>query len=345
MKMRNPLLSFIVPIYNVEEFLDRCIQSLMRQGMDEDTYEIILVNDGSTDRSLTICQNYSDSYENIRVVSQDNQGLGPARNTGIREAHGEYLCFVDADDYLIENKLCSIIKYCDGQKDLIRYWCKIIHPNTRYENAEPDGHVIFQGKGLEYLREYGLETFCLNYLYRKEFVEMKSLFFANVISEDFLFINEVMFTNPSIISLAQRIYCYDIRQGSISTLRTQNNSRRWVKDLLNIMIKIKYIIDEYNCQDQTLYKKCNYSLKGKIPYLFSRIMTSNFTLSEFKRIINQCRTLDLLPVTHMDGGMRLKIVGHAINLLSTWHFLYYPAQLLYKYLYLIFVYPQLDRNK
>lgn len=340
----NPLISFIVPIYNVEEYIDRCIQSLLMQGLNKNSYEIILVNDGSTDRSPVICQHYCDLHENVRIIFQENMRVGIARNTGIREAHGEYICFVDADDYLIENKICSIIKYCDGQNDLIRYWCKIIHPYTRYEKAEPDGHVTFQGNGLEYLREYGLETFCWNYLYRKDFVKKNNLLFANVISEDFLFINEVLFTNPNIISLAQRIYCYYIREGSIATLRTQNHSRRWVKDLLNNITKMKFLIDEYKNQDYLLYMKCNYSLERKVPYLFGRIMTSNYTLSEYKEILNQCRSLDLLPMMHLNGGIRLKLIRHVINLLSSWHVLYYPAKLLYKYLFLYLLYPKLDRN-
>lgn len=344
--MRKPLLSFIVPIYNVEDYLDRCIQSLLRQGLDENIYEIILVNDGSTDSSLTICQNYRDSHENIRVISQENQGAGPARNTGIREAHGDYLCFVDSDDYLTENKICSIIKYCDGQNKLIRFWCKIVHQSTRYEGAEPDGQVYFQGQGLEYLRKYGLEAFCWNYLYKRDFLERNNLqYSSDIFGEDFLFINEVLFANPNTISLAYYVYCYVIRDNTASTTKTKEHSRKCVENLIGELNIIKQQLNLYRKNDHTLYEKCMISIDNKMINLFSRMMTCDYTLLEYKRIVEECISCGLLPLSHLKGTRRLKLTRNAINLLSSWHVLYYPAQYIYKYFFLTFVHPQFDRNK
>lgn len=90
--------SVVVPVYNVEEYLRECLDSLVNQTLSD--IEIILVNDGSTDNSPAICEEYAKKYEKIKYISQKNQGLSGARNTGIRVAKGEYIGFVDSDDYV-----------------------------------------------------------------------------------------------------------------------------------------------------------------------------------------------------------------------------------------------------
>ena len=88
----------VVPVYNVEKYLIRCIESLINQTLKE--IEIILVNDGSKDKSGKICEKYALKYKNIKVIHQLNKGLSGARNTGIKIAQGEYVGFVDSDDYV-----------------------------------------------------------------------------------------------------------------------------------------------------------------------------------------------------------------------------------------------------
>lgn len=96
--MKTIKLSIIVPVYNVEKYLHRCINSLLKQELQ--SYEIILVDDGSTDKSSYICDEYVKKYSNIQVIHKANAGLGMARNSGINVAKGEYLAFVDSDDFL-----------------------------------------------------------------------------------------------------------------------------------------------------------------------------------------------------------------------------------------------------
>lgn len=99
--MENPLLSVIIPVYNAESTLDRCLESLQHQGYDP--MEILLINDGSSDRSPQLCDEWASRRRNIRVIHQPNQGVGAARNRGIEESCGDYITFVDSDDYLAPN--------------------------------------------------------------------------------------------------------------------------------------------------------------------------------------------------------------------------------------------------
>ena len=92
-------ISVIVPVYNIDQYLDRCVSSIISQSCFEQL-EVILVNDGSTDKSPDKCQEYAEKYSNIVVINKDNGGVSSARNAGISAAHGQYIAFVDGDDYV-----------------------------------------------------------------------------------------------------------------------------------------------------------------------------------------------------------------------------------------------------
>ena len=94
--MKKPFVSVIVPVYNVEKYISACVRSLIDQTYPN--FEVILVDDGSTDGCPAICDDFAAKYDNISVIHQENRGLSGARNTGIDRAKGELLCFVDSDD-------------------------------------------------------------------------------------------------------------------------------------------------------------------------------------------------------------------------------------------------------
>ena len=113
METKAPKVSVIVPIYNVEKYLDRCVTSIVNQTLHD--IEIILVDDGSPDNCPQMCDEWAERDSRIRVVHKKNEGLGYARNSGMDLARGEYIAFVDSDDYVNENtykKLGSLVKPC-----------------------------------------------------------------------------------------------------------------------------------------------------------------------------------------------------------------------------------------
>ena len=107
---KNLFLSFIVPVYNVEKYLRDCLDSLLMQNVEQDEYEIICVNDGSTDGSLAILREYENANSCIRVIHQENAGHAAARNVGLKEAKGNYVWFVDSDDVIDYNALAVLFK-------------------------------------------------------------------------------------------------------------------------------------------------------------------------------------------------------------------------------------------
>ena len=106
-------ISVIVPIYNMEKYLESCIESLIKQTISKDDLEVLLINDGSVDNSEAICKKYTEKYSFLKLFSKENEGLSKTRNFGIRNAQGKYFVFLDPDDELTENSLENLADFFD----------------------------------------------------------------------------------------------------------------------------------------------------------------------------------------------------------------------------------------
>ncbi len=133
-------LSIIIPVYNAEKYIKRCMESLVKQLDEED--ELIVVDDGSTDNSGVICDEYK-KYKQVNIIHQQNSGEGPARNTGIKAATGDYLTFVDADDFADESMVSIIKRYADEKSDVILF-----------DYIEADGNKSDESKIVQNPKEY-----------------------------------------------------------------------------------------------------------------------------------------------------------------------------------------------
>ena len=103
--------SIIIPVYNVEKYLKRCLDSVCNQAYEN--LEILIVNDGSKDGSLKICNEYANKYSNIKLLNQENQGLSESRNNGLKAATGEYVMFVDSDDWLCDGAVNEMVNFME----------------------------------------------------------------------------------------------------------------------------------------------------------------------------------------------------------------------------------------
>ena len=164
--MENPKFSIVVPVYNAEGYLHQCLDSLLRQGLDN--YEILLVNDGSTDSSLSICKEYANDNSNIKILNQSNQGVCSARNNGLEHVTGEWVILVDSDDYLLDNGLYTAFSAVEKQEDY-----DIIQYKSSYDfwpKRALTSDVTFKGEGLDLIRESGFVSFCWLCFYRRDFL-------------------------------------------------------------------------------------------------------------------------------------------------------------------------------
>lgn len=165
-------LSIIVPVYNVQDYLSHCLDSLYVQV--DDTVEVILVNDGSTDESLNICRRYADIHSNTIIINKENGGLSDARNTGTNGATGDYIYYLDSDDWLAPNAIKTLLDYA------IENDCEIVQGGFYYAY---DDHLLYDNKYkksfvldhheamLELIKNDYVKNFAWGKLYRADIVK------------------------------------------------------------------------------------------------------------------------------------------------------------------------------
>ena len=221
-------LSFVIPIYNMENYLPKCLDSILSQA--ENSCELILVDDGSKDHSGAICDDYRDRYPNIKVVHKANGGLGSARNAGMDVAEGEYIAFVDSDDYIEGGTVARLLRWIDTEPaDVCFLELTKVHPDG---SREPMGEGLIRSEIRGKTREQVL-TFLSSRpkfpgsgcgkLFRRAFLEKHGFRFPDDrrLSEDLIYALNVYYAADSFDYLDFPYYCYrQSRAGSITNTVT-----------------------------------------------------------------------------------------------------------------------------
>lgn len=248
-------LSIIVPIYNVEKYLDKCIQSLINQKLDF-TYEIVLVNDGSTDNSEKIIKKYLNK-SNIIYINKKNGGLSDARNIGIENAKGEYIGFVDSDDYISDdmyNKM--LIEAKEREADIVI--CGISRVN---ENGKEIRSYIPNNNSFEEILK---NAYAWNKIYKKELFE-EILYPIGRHYEDIFTIPKLYLKAKKIFIVKEKLYYYLEREGAI----TKKRDNEKITDIIDAYLELKNYLIENNIYSGTIKKEFDQTLK---------VMKSNFIL-------------------------------------------------------------------
>ena len=211
-----PKASVIVPVYKVEEYLEKCVQSILAQT--ERDFELILVDDGSPDRCGALCDSLAQTDSRIRVIHQENQGLGGARNTGIREARGDWLLLVDSDDW-IEPKILEKAMEAGlrEEADLVMFAFRTVDEQGRELGVFREDMPKERGIGLQEHKEALLTAPCAwNKLYRRSFFQGTGLAYPpRVWYEDLRTTPKLMAKAGRMVFLDEVGYNYLQRQGSI----------------------------------------------------------------------------------------------------------------------------------
>lgn len=296
--------SIIIPVYNVEMYLVHCLDSCLQQDLSYDEYEIIAINDGSTDNSLSILQDYADRYPNLKIVNQDNRKQGAARNRGIEIATGDYIWFVDSDDwlepnvlnYLYQSALGSDISIIDSSfvvqnnKKIIdkRYWTEKINLlNT---------NLIFFSTGVQ------------TYIYSRRFLEKNHCrFLENVYIEDNDFTPKTIYLAKKMNVIPGPVYNYRIRIGSV----IHSNDPIKCKDMIFVSKSLYDYMESINDKEWKMFF-ISY-IKSTLHFLLFQLVA----LSRKDRIsvLNILRKeVDLLNILYVYGGVGGKIKTNLIRI-------------------------------
>jgi glycosyltransferase involved in cell wall biosynthesis len=247
--------SIVVPVYNVEKYLIRCLESLVNQQFDKD-YEIICVNDGSTDSSELVLKYFAQKYKNLKIISQENKGLSEARNEGMKHAQGKYTLFVDSDDFIAANALQLLYDYAEkhnsdvvifdihmGKDDLT------VTQTTRWQNIiDKYGENSFNIHTADPFIYRFVPVAAWNKLYRTDLIKDLK-FIKGITREDVPYWTLVYSKAQRVNYLPLALYFYvNDRQNSIS-----NNDDEKVFDIFTAFEAAKQSLMDCNCYEKLKY--------------------------------------------------------------------------------------------
>lgn len=218
--MNKNRLTIIIPVYNAEDYLSRCLDSILDQDMT--SYEVILVDDGSTDSSSLICDRYSATDPRFRTIHKPNGGVSSARNAGLNLAKGEYVMFVDSDDALAPGALNAMMASLGGEDLVVGGFIEYIG-DIPHRNVAPDAVVSYSEENLTDFFEANVRRNCEMLdapwakMYRRK--ALADLRFNETLSyaEDKLFVFEFLTSCKSILTCSQTVYNYYLRPGSLGS--------------------------------------------------------------------------------------------------------------------------------
>jgi glycosyltransferase involved in cell wall biosynthesis len=248
--------SIVIPIYNVDGFLERCLTSVKEQNYT--SFEVLLIDDGSTDNSSKICNEFVKNDDRFIYIYQKNSGVSAARNNGIREAHGDYITFVDGDDFLEES---HIEKMVNGflKAELVISGRKNITEKGVQEVFQSNEELFFNRENLvkQILKLGIVYSFPWNKMYIKKFLDENSLYFDESLDygEDLVFnIQYALLIHKSVL-ITDSTYNYVYRESSASNHMNEDSLRKRVTDLLSVKKTIQILPSNFIKEKNFLSKR------------------------------------------------------------------------------------------
>jgi len=312
-------LSFILPCYNVERYISACLDSLFRQGIPMSDYEVICVNDCSTDKTRNIILTYQRKYDNIILIDHKiNQTAGGARNTGLDAAKGTYVWFVDPDDMLVDNVAGALLDNADRNKlDIILFNYKVINESTEVisngENVYTDSVIL---DGYSFLDRYfnkniGRNSIVWCQLYRRALLENSVLRYPLLrVSEDAIFSWKALFVGKRVQSESTCRYIYRVNSSSTT------HSKPTAEKVFTNSVLAQYELHKWITSGEV---RADYvtEIQKAISYDYGRLFSdyNRLTNSEKKKIYRLLRNnVDTLRVLAVYGGWKKNVAIECLYL-------------------------------
>lgn len=306
-------LSIIIPVYNAAKSIIRTLTSIHQQTNYSFDYEVILVNDGSTDESAQVIEEWAQKHTNCKVFHNTNQGVYITRNFALEQVEGDWIWMIDSDDYILPNSFEKI------DKALHNTDIQVISFGHMEETADknalqrlPNYEGVYNG--LEYLEKNDGRLYLWTHIYKRDYLNNKKIRFAgkSFSLEDFLFNINVMATNPKVLVINEALYFYEFNGNSISKKNTLANRFRQLESSKNLHYQIATIRDSFGKTTsayQILDKKLAHSIVG----LFFSLIKEQYPADYTKSVQVDYTAKKLLPIQISYGDWKKDLFVKFIN--------------------------------
>lgn len=346
-------LSIIIPVYNVEKYIAQCIDSVLDQDLVPEDYEIILVNDGSTDKSAEIAHNYATNHSNIIVIDKANGGVGSARNCGLDNAHGKYVYFIDSDDYLVSNSLKKLIDTCEENTlDIVTFLSssfstsmskfEALIKTREFKVAYGNDELSPIVSGEEYLANVNYRGEIWWFVTNREFLlSTKIRFIETGWMEDAIFTLQLFLEARRMAHLKFDIHRHRFAPGTAMSSKEPKHYLKVIRDLHNAAIVHVPIINklEKNNAHQDTITRIKARQQSFVFFSMLRMIGSTMSLSEVKERIDEMILIKAYPLTSFIGkdyhGIPYQTLSKLLNSRSRFYFIFKILNPIYKLRYRI----------
>ena len=308
-------LSIIIPVYNVEKYIAKCLDSALDQGLHTKNYEIIVVSDGSTDGSVKIAKSYAEVNEHIKIIEKENGGIGSARHCGMDVAQGKYIYFLDSDDYLVSNCLNRLVDTCDLHGlDVLTFRSSSFSSlsskdhsssNKKNFNISSEGNKLSPiVTGEEYVANVKYRSEAWSYITNREFLRKSGIRFVEKrYLEDVVFAIKLFLTAERMTHLELVAHRYRIRPGSAMTSKKPSHYLKIIRDLQYAVLGFEPVIKSLD--NKRANPDCITRVKDRQRSLlfFSMIRMINSTMSfdEVKLRMTEMMSTNAYPLDSSSG--------------------------------------------
>lgn len=335
-------LSIVVPFYNAEIHLERCLKSLLNQNISKSDYEIILINDGSTDGGNKIAEKFKNEHDNISIYTQKNKGLGATRNIGMQLAKGDYIYFIDADDYLAYNTLNIPLE------NLIKHDLDIVGFSTH--TTDKLDLFSYKSQPLENLQVLNGNDFLVKYehnrleawwyiLKRTFLLETNLKFEEGKFMEDAIFTFNIFLEAKRTMFLPIAIHRYVKSPDSIMNNEDQNHLKKVIADYKSLIFRFDTLINEISNKgiknSDAIIKNIKFKSTASIYFMFFKFIRSKISIPKIHKTLSEFEKIDMYPLTNFIGEVyshrKIKITAFIFNHKYLFYTLLYPLRFLHKY--------------
>lgn len=312
-------LSIVIPMWNASGYIARCIESCLAQNIGEDELEIIVANDGSTDDCADVVRQMQSAHPCIRLYEQENAGAGKARNLGLSHVAGQYVMFVDSDDWLVPNSLASVLELSEANRlDICKYVMECIILNTgehEVKHSPIETEILFTGDELLGNPVVPLDSACSS-LYRREFLDEHGLCFSGQTSSEDVAFNlrvypharRVMYTNV-------HCYTYEIREGSRRHSTDLKAMKRYMLNNVRNAAAVKRTAQECDLlSDATrisLRRRANSMMVGEMMNQLGNRRT--MTREAVDEMLSLAREQGIYPISGWTMSWKTTLMSWALN--------------------------------
>jgi len=296
-------LSIIVPVFNVERYIAYCLDSLVNQDIPDNEYEIIIVNDGSSDSSPKIAEEYVQRFSNVILYSQENSGVGAARNKGVEISKGKYVYFIDPDDYIVDNSLATLLNNAETKNLDVLGFKSINTTNTNLKTTSTKNEnttVSVYNDGISYIAKNEFKNAVWWYFIKSDFLIKSGLkFIEGRWMEDAIFTASLLLSANNIGFADYDVHRHVQIPNSAMTNKEPEHYIKVIYDNENAAMVYDELINKVNLKHAKA-DRCIHKLRKKqesfVFFLLIRALRSELSFAKTKVIIARMKTIKAYPL-------------------------------------------------